>query len=108
MYSSASATASATASGGERAHSRRDAVRAQVLDSSQLLSTRAYQAERAASAKTALDMLDETVDPLAVAAQIRPSQRRPASPRAGALAASRWAAGARRWCPAPHRPPECY
>ncbi|EOD05129.1 hypothetical protein EMIHUDRAFT_220223 [Emiliania huxleyi CCMP1516] len=36
-----------------------------VLDSSQLLSTRAYQAERAASAKTALDMLDETVDPLA-------------------------------------------
>lgn len=46
-----------------------------VLDSSQLLSTRAYQAERAASAKTALDMLDETVDPLAVAAQIRPSQR---------------------------------
>lgn len=41
----------------------------QVLDQNQLQSARAYQAERAALAKTELQMLDDSVDPLSIGAR---------------------------------------
>jgi len=61
----------------------------QVLDESQLQSTRAYQAERAASAKTDLAMLDDSLDPLVIgagAAARAMAPRDPLSPAPRAVA----------------------